>query len=730
MSTRADKELVNDFLIGESLVQPQLNRIVRGDETLQIEPKIMRVLICLALRPQQVVTREELMSSVWGDVFVSEQVLSRSISELRKALTDDSKNIIETIPKTGYRLIAPVSFETNGKPDATIATTMTIEMAEAAPPTTNAQSRKRVLIIALCIALAALAVWGWMRSPPMRATSVMRLTLDLSETIPAELDLIQSLAISPDGSRIAYTAKSEGRYQLFLRALDQTESVPIPGTEGGVGPFFSPDGQWIGFYAGGALKKVSINGGAPVIIGGPADDAVGASWGEDGTIIYARRFFEGLYRIPEGGGKSEPLTTLDPARGERSHFWPEILPGGKAVIFTTWHGSSIEEAEIAALVLATGERRTLIKGGSRARYLPTGHLVYARKGLLRIAPFDIRKLEVTSQSAAMTERVATNIISGAAHYDCSRDGLLVYLPEQARQENGHLLWVDRQGRERPLVEKQQTYWTPRLSPDGSRLAVAIQSESFDIWTYEIANGAFKRLTFEKGNFAPVWTPDQKRIVFSSDLDGPPMNLYWKAADGSDAAERLTESANLQLAGSWSPDSRWLAYSEIDPVTRWDIWLLDPQQPSARPLLQGAGNQTHPMFSPDGRLLAYTSDETGQRQVYVISVSDGAGKWQVSTDGGAEPLWSRDGRELFYRAGDHVMSVMIETGGGFKASKPQIVFEGKYKLETIALVPSYDLAPDGRRFLMMKSASDASPTRLNLVLGWFEDLKRRVPPQSR
>ncbi len=734
MSTRADKELIGDFLIGESLIQPQLNRIVHGDETLQIEPKIMRVLVCLTERRGQVVTREELMSAVWGDVFVSEQVLSRSISELRKVLADDSKtqSIIETIPKAGYRLIAAVSFETSSKSEASDAGATTIEFPRIAPPTTKvapARTTPQFIIPALLVAaLAVVAAWGWLRSPSRTTAPMMRLTLDLSESIPPEIDLFQSFALAPDGSRIVYVARHEGRYQLFSRSLDQADSAPLPGTEGGAGQFFSPDGQWIGFYAGGALKKIQVSGGSPVVIG-QADDALGASWGEDGKIIYARRFLEGLSRISAEGGSRESLTHLE--EGEQSHFWPQILPGSKAVIFTAWYGNGVDEAQIDVLRLETGERRTLIKGGSRARYLSTGHLVYARKGTLRIVPFDLDSLEVTGQAAMMPERIATSLISGAAHYDCSRDGLLVYLPERARREDG-LLWVDREGRTNPVIDKRQAYWTPRLSPDGNRLAVAIQNESFDIWIYEIAGGAFKRLTFGSGNFAPVWTPDSRRIVFSSDAGGPPLNLYWKATDGSDSAERLIESRNLQIPGSWSPDGRALAYSEIAPDTRWDIWLLefDQGKRSARPIINTDANEVHPMFSPDGRWLAYTSDGSGPRQVYVQTFPLGGGKWQISTDGGTEPVWSRDGKELFYRAGDRVMRVTIDASAGFKASKPEVVFEGKYKLESVTLLSTYDLAADGRRFLMMRSEQQSAPTRLNIVSGWFEDIKRRVPAQSR
>lgn len=737
MSTRVNKEpgLVSDFFLGESLVQPQLNRITRDDRTVQIEPKIMRVLVCLVERHEQVVTREELMEAVWGDVFVSEQVLSRSISELRKVLADDSKtqSIIETIPKTGYRLIAAVSFETGGKSEASADGATTIEFPRVAPSVTKSVQtwNGRGLIISgvLVAALAVFAAWGWLRSPSRAIAPMMRLTLDFSETIPPEMDMFQSFALAPDGSRIVYVAKHEGRYQLFSRSLEQTDSAPLPGTEGGTGPFFSPDGQWIGFYAGGALKKVQLSGGSPVVIG-QANDALGASWGEDGKIIYARRFLEGLSRVSAEGGSRESLTQL--GEGEQSHFWPQILPGGKAVIFTAWYGSGVDEAQIDVLRLETGERRTLVKGGSRARYLSTGHLVYARKSTLRVAPFDLDQLEVTGPAAMLPERIATSVISGAAHYDCSRDGLLVYLPERARREDNHVLWVDRHGQTSPVIDKRQTYWTPRLSPNGNRLALAIQNENFDIWIYEIAGGAFKRLTFGSGNFAPVWTPDSRRIVFSSDAGGPPLNLYWKAANGSDTAERLSESSNLQIPGSWSPDGRALAYSEMASDTRWDIWLLefDQGKRSARPVINTDANEVHPMFSPDGRWLAYTSDGSGSRQVYVQSFPTGGGKWQISTDGGTEPVWSRNGRELFYRAGDRVMRVTIDASRGFKASKPQPLFEGKYKLESATLLSSYDLAPDGRRFLMMRSEQQTAPTRLNVVSGWFEDMKHRLPTESR
>jgi serine/threonine-protein kinase len=738
-------DTAREFWLESCFVQPQLNRITRDGATIQMEPKIMRVLVCLVERHAQVVTREQLLAAVWGDVFVSEQVLSRSISELRKVLApklnDDPKaqNVIETIPKTGYRLVAPIRYE-SGKANGNAATAIESPMPDLSSTLATALIPKPVsplvgrgivaLSLLLCAGAILLAVWGWKRNVNSNG-AVLRMSLDLSETIPPELDPYQTFALAPDGTRLVHVGRRDGKNLLFVRALDQHDSTPLAGTEGALCPFFSPDGQWVGFCADGQLKKVALSGGTPQLLGGRASDAVGASWGENGTIIYARRYFEGLSQIPAAGGRPQPLTTLDWQRGERSHFWPEVLPGGKAVLFTVWHGGGINSSEIAVQALSTsgntGAKKILLKNATRARYLATGHLLIAAENSLRLVPFDLQRLEVTGPLVTLPEKIIVSPISGASHYDCSRDGLLVYLPAAARRAECRLWWLDRQGQSAPLSDRAQSYATPRLAPDGQRLAVAVPDSATDLWSLEMGNGSFKRLTFERTNIAPLWTPDQRRIVYSSDLAGAPLNLYWKAADGSDAPERLTSSGNLQFPGTFTPDGRTLLYWEIDPKTRNDVWTLDVSEPAAtrrpRPLLNSEADETQPALSPDGRWLAYTRKEGEQWQVYVQSFPDLQGKWQISTDGGLEPVWARNGKELFYRASDQVMAVTITTASGFQAAPPQPVFTRLSGFNAGSLLPTYDVSPDGQRIVTMKGERDTLPTQMHVIVNWFAELQR-------
>ncbi|HEX4945764.1 MAG TPA: hypothetical protein VFZ34_03845, partial [Blastocatellia bacterium] len=273
-----------------------------------------------------------------------------------------------------------------------------------------------------------------------------------------------------------------------------------------------------------------------------------------------------------------------------------------------------------------------------------------------------------------------------------------------------------------------SYGTPRLAPDGQQLAVAVPGYGTDLWSVATTSGSFKRLTFEQTNIQPVWTPDQRRIVFASDLAGAPLNLYWKAADGSDNAERLTTSSNLQTPGTFTPDGRTLLFTEIDPKTRNDIWALDVNEPAAtrqpRPLLQTDTDEGQPALSPDGRWLAYTRKESGQWQIYVQSFPDLQGKWQISTEGGMEPRWAHSGKELFYRAGDKIMRVTISTTSGFLASAPQPVFTKLSGLHAGTLLPTYDVSPDGQRIVIMKGERDHVPTQMHAIVNWFGELSRQ------
>ncbi len=404
------------------------------------------------------------------------------------------------------------------------------------------------------------------------------------------------------------------------------------------------------------------------------------------------------------------------------------MPDGETLLFTIWHGGSQEDSEIAALSLRTGARRILAKGYTNARYMATGHLALARNGSLRVAPFDVRQVKLTGEPIKTAETVASNQVSGAAHFACAGNGLLVYVPGANERLGGELVRVDRQGKVEPFFRKKESFWTPRVSRDGQRIAVSLPSAKLDVWVYEAETDALKRLTFDHINAAPLLTPDARRVVFSSDAGGA-LNLYAKAADGNGPIERLTDSPNLQVAGAWTPDGHVLLYAEIAPDTRWDIWTLDLRDPARqpRPLLKTGLDEAQPALSPDGRWLAYAAKENGRWQIYVQPFPALDGKWQVSIEGGQEPLWSPDGQELFFRAGDRLMAVAIDGRNGFNAAPPQTLFSGSFSQEAVTMLPSYAVLPGGRQFLMLQSEAASLPTRLNVVLHWAQALTPTTAP---
>jgi eukaryotic-like serine/threonine-protein kinase len=535
-----------------------------------------------------------------------------------------------------------------------------------------------------------------------------------------------AVALSPDGTHLAYVAIQGGtQQQLYLRAMDSLEARPLSGTEGAINPFFSPDGQWVGFYTGQKLKKVSLNGGAAMRLG----DVVtphGASWGSQGTIAFAPAGASVLRQLSEAGGASKPLTRLE--KGEGSHRWPEYLPGGKALLFSS--GASVanwNNAQVAVQSIGTGERHNLVQGGTQPHYAASGHLVYAQGGNLMAMPFDLQRLAVTGAAVPVVEGVLQSSSSGAAQYSLSGTGSLAYVPGAIQADQRRMVWVTRNGTEQPSTAPAHAYRGPRLSPDGQRIAVAIEEQEAQVWLYDPSRETLTRLTFEGNvNVNPVWTHDGKRIAYTSNKEGP-QNIYWQLADGSGGLERLTTSEYVNTPSSWSQDGQLLAFWEVNATTGWDIWVLRPSDRKAQPFLRTPFNESVPRFSPDGRWLAYISDESGRFEVYVQPYPGPGGKWQISTEGGTEPVWNPHGHELFYRSGNKMMAVDIATQPGFSAGKPRVLFEGRYE-PTPATFPNYDVSPDGQRFLMLKPSEQeaAAAMQINVVLNWFEELKRRVP----
>jgi serine/threonine-protein kinase len=536
------------------------------------------------------------------------------------------------------------------------------------------------------------------------------------------------IAVSPDGSRLAYVARGNNTpQQIYIRPLNSPDPNPLPGTEDAAHPFFSPDGEWLAFFTGNKLMKVPLRGGSPLTICSPGGDYwAGGTWGADGQIVFQNVNLGDLLRVSADGGTPERLTTLNSKSSEQSSRWPEFLPGFETLLFTTSTiASRWQPAQISLYNLRTRERRDLQAGtGTRPRYIPTGYLSYANAGTLMAVAFDSQKMKVLGPPVPIADRVTQSDSSGVAQYSFSDNGVLTYVSGGVLEGLRKMVWVDRKGKEQAINAPPRDYSrNPRLSPDGHRVAIPIAG--VEIWVYDLERQSLNRLTFEgsAGGEVPSWTPDGKYITFNS---GFPLNLYWQAADGTGKAERLSTSANIQAINSWTPDGQIAAFVEIDPITATDVWIFRARDRKAEPFLKTPFNEGAPAFSPDGHWLAYSSDESGHTEIYVQPYPGPGGKWQVSTDGGTEPVWNHNSKEMFYRSGNKMMAVDVKLEPSFSAGIPKMLFEGPY-VRTPGTFPNYDVSPDGQRFLMLKSAEqESAPTQIHVVLNWFDELKRRVP----
>ena len=619
--------------------------------------------------------------------------------------------------------------------------------ARSAPSTAGRprlRGRERIVWAAALLIVAVFGTWmavAYSRNRDLTASQVIRFPINLAgglrlDSRPTSVPI----AISPRGSHIVFSAIDvNDNVQLYVREPDRMEVRPLPGTEGGFAPFFSPDGTWIGFVSSGSLKKVPLAGGPAVTIADRIADTQfgGGAWGQDGTIVFAPTRVAGLSRIPATGGTPTALTVPDAAKGEVSHLLPQFLPGDRAVLFTVRAGLNAAASRIEVLRLDTGERRVVAASGINARYSASGDVVFGGDGLLAgslwAVPFDIKSLRPTGPEVRVGDSLTAT--AGLVYFTLAERGTLVSVPrgESAPQE---LVWIDSANQINTLADTPGTFLNPRLSPDGKRVAVTIMSQGdprSGVWILD-RDRPKSPLLFSnqsRNDHLPVWTPDGTRIVFSSLRDGSdrgaPANLYWKRLDDPGEAERLTRSTGHQDPASWSADGRFLVFAEQDQTTLWDIWMLDIKERTTRLLLRTPAREIHPMVSPDGKWLAYTSDETGKFEVYVVSFPGAERKQRISTSGGDQPLWARDGRRLFYREADKVIAVAVSPGPPFAAGKSEVVVQGSYSGRGGNGAPNYDLSADGRTFLLIRQndPTSAGRTQLDVVVNWTTELGRRV-----
>jgi serine/threonine-protein kinase len=590
------------------------------------------------------------------------------------------------------------------------------------------------------VIVAALASWlvarATVETPEVPPEPVRRSAVQVVDP-PLDSSIGSVVALAPNGRHLAYVTGSSARKTLHLRPLDRFASIEVAAgdyPDQPYHPFFSPDSEWLGYATARELKKVPVAGGAPVTLC-RVSLSRGASWGPDGTIVFAETQNSGLSLIPASGGEPGPLTTLDEEKGERSHRWPQWLPRGKAVLFTSlagdgndWNSGTLEVVDVES-----GRRTVLHHGGTQGRYVPTGHVVFYNQGTLFALPFDAQTLEVTGSQFPVLEGVAGRPGHGGADFAFSEDGLLAYVSGGQGANPFRIVWVDRGGRTEPLWDDPGLFGTPRLSPDGNRLALTVLSDSnLDIWVYDLERNVATRLTFADGYEGDqVWSPDGQWVAFASDREGP-VKVFKKRADGSGDVELVAECKDSQqqcFPNDWSRDGRLIAVGTGES----DIWMVpadgqgEPEAYLASPALEEA-----PTFSPDGRWVVYQSTESGSPAIYVQSYPLGAGKWQVSEGIGVRPRWSRDGREIFYRTDEGLSVVAVDTSGGtFRPEKARPLLRGNFLGDVGGLAiggavfHDYGVAPDGQRFVMFAGAEGTEVAWVNLVSGWFEDLKGRA-----
>jgi serine/threonine-protein kinase len=586
--------------------------------------------------------------------------------------------------------------------------------------------------------LASAAVWILRRPPAPTTIRPVRFALvsDSRQLLGSNVT-DRNVALSPDGTHAAYR---DSLGELIVRSFDQLEPVALAGIGRARAPFFSPDGKWIGFFAPGPeLRKVPTAGGPPIPICKLTGDPRGASWSDDDTIVFAvASTTSGLLSVPAAGGEPKIVTKPDPTRGESyyRYYHPAALPQHRGILYTVFVGTS-GASQIAVFDFATGQSKTLIRGGSQPEYLPTGHIVYAAGTTLRAVRFDLARLEVTSEPISVVDRVPAGVF-GSAEFAVSRSGTLLYVAGDANKAlaENTLVWVDRDGREQLIPAPPRAYTMPRISPDGTRVALDIRDQENDIWIFDLHRQTLERRTFDPQlDQYPVWTPDGKRLLFASSRLSIPA-VFSQAADGTGTAVQMSTPANLtaQFPSSMSPDGTRLILREASATSRFDIAMLTLGKTQTEPLLQTPYGENNGEVSPDGKWIAYQSDESGRDEIYVRPFPDvNGGRWQISTSGGTRPLWERSGKKLFFLDAKNLLhEVAVTTSPTFSANVPVKVLNVPYFVAPGISGRSYDVSPDGKRFLMIKDASALNPQStaaapsLVVVLNWAEELKARLP----
>ncbi|MBM4195170.1 MAG: hypothetical protein FJ202_12445 [Gemmatimonadetes bacterium] len=638
--------------------------------------------------------------------------LSSTQPHIPAGLTRIVNRCLEKNPAARFRSIDDVAFALEALSDTGA---MGSAAASGGAPT---WASRALFVGALAFVMAALVlVWRFTQTTPPQPP-VTRVDLNLPTDTELPNQTASAVALSPDGRTVAFVGVLGGVRQVYLRSLDQLDAVPLRGTDNAQICFFSPDGGAIGFISTDlVLRVVSLTDRLVSTVTRDAELTMGAQWLEDGNIVFTRG--GALWRVPAAGGSAVQLTQLDTNRGEVLHGWPTVVEGTTTILFAAITGLGRGAAHIESLDLVTGTRRVVVDSGSAPAYAASGHLVFFRDGALLAAPFDPERVTLAGPAVRVTENLGLAALTGTPIFAVSRSGSLLYVPNNAVRSR--LVWAGPGRPDESLSDTARIYRTPSLGADGRTLVV---QSGGDLWMQDIARGTFTRITSEAtmGNSFPVLTRDGMRVIFRT-LTG----LHWLSTDGSGTLQQIAGSTtSSDYPSSVSPDGRTLAFTRQDPETSGDVYVLSLDGgDSPRAVVNTPAYEGGPQFSRDGRWMTFVSDESGRMEVYVRPYPGPDRRWQVSTNGGTHPRWNGQGTEVFYRNGNRMMAVSVSSGSDVAFSPPRLLFEGRYAFSGIQTIANFDVHADGR-FVMVKDESDFG--RLNLVLNWFEELRRLAPAQ--
>lgn len=696
--------------------------LARDGEEIRLPPRALVILRYLVRAAGRVVSKQTLMDATWKDAYVSETSLTEAIGLIRQALGDDPQKpeYIQTVHRRGYRFIAPIATDVSASPlpglgraPRPIGTPQEgAETATVVPPAVRRRPRRaRVAWLGLgAVAAIAAGAIAWLAWRASAASPVVRLSLTLSAGQAPAPSLIAhpAVTISPNGQLIVYVGGAPGASRLFVRRLDQFEAVPLPGTDGAHGPFFSPDGRWVAFFAGGQVKKVAIDGGGEAQVLCATATGVGGAWLSRGEIVFAPSWTGPLMRVSASGGA--PALAAAPAAGY-SYRWPDRIDD-RTIIATRWR-SGARDAAVVAISLPSGEERVIVEPAVFGRSVPGGFVAFVRGGDVYAV-----RVDATHKPRGAPTRVLPSVLTGmtgAAQLAVAPNGTVLYIGDVEERSHRVFARVDARGESADLPIPPRAFQDFAVCGDRIAAIISEQAQS-DLWVGYLDRAALTRITREGSSFDPIWSADCRTLAFGWNLTGV-ANIHTLRLDSSDPPQPIVRSRWHQSPGSWSHDARWLAYVEQRPDTANDIWLRDGSTGEVRPFVATPAHELLPRLSPDGRWIAYESNASGRFEIVAGSIEAGS-RVQVSSEGGTWPAWSADGRHLFFKQDRTVMRLSVsERGGELMPGSPVPVFSHP---DLVLFRPS----PDG--LVWLRGAAERLPlTRMDLVLGWASELERQV-----